>query len=266
MEIETGLWGAPTPVRLHRWPRPDARYVAVIVHGYGEHAGRYDRVVEALVGHGATVWAADHPGHGRSAGDRGLIESLDRLVADTATVVTDARNRHPGLPVVVIGQSLGGTVATRFTQQHGDELSALVLAAPVIGDNPYLRRLINQADIPEVSIDPALLSRDPMVGRLYSFDPLVWRRPIKRATLEALVKAVDDVASGGSLGSLPTLWLHGEDDSLAPLERTREAIEHIRGSNFEERLYPGARHEILNEINKDEVLADIKSFLDRVLD
>jgi alpha-beta hydrolase superfamily lysophospholipase len=116
-----------------------------------------------------------------------------------------------------------------------------------------------------VPINPSWLARDPEVGQRYLDDPLVWHGPFKRPTLEALVASIDRVASGGDLGSVPTLWIHGEEDPLAPLPQAREAVERIRGTQLEERVYREAKHEILNETNQDEVLADVIAFVERAL-
>jgi alpha-beta hydrolase superfamily lysophospholipase len=89
----------------------------------------------------------------------------------------------------------------------------------------------------------------------------VYHGPFQRVTLEQLFAAIDRVAQGPSFGDLPTLWIHGTDDQLVPLELTRPAIEHVRGSNLSERIYEGGRHESFNEINRDEVLGDVIAFL-----
>jgi alpha-beta hydrolase superfamily lysophospholipase len=263
MPFETEIQGAKGPIQLYRWDTDDPRYIAVLVHGYGEHAGRYEHVAEELVSRGAEVYAADHPGHGRSAGERALIEDVDDLAADTEHVVAAARETHPGLPLALIGHSLGGIVATRFAQMHPEQLSVLVLSGPAIGGNPDILGLVALPEIPEIPIDTTWLSRDPEVGARYAEDPLVWHGPFSRPTLEALVNAVEQVANGGDFGALPTLWMHGEEDPLCPLPQAREAIARVRGTQFEERIYPGARHEIFNETNKDEVLGDLTDFLDR---
>jgi alpha-beta hydrolase superfamily lysophospholipase len=266
MPFETEITGGPTPIRVYRWDADQPRYVAVLVHGYGEHAGRYVHVAQGLVGDGAVVYAADYPGHGRSDGERALITDVDDFSADTGRVIAHATEEHPDLPIALIGHSLGGIVATRFAQQHGDQLSALVLSGPAIGGNPDILGLVALPELPEVPIDPSWLSRDPEVGRAYAEDELVWHGPFKRPTLEAFVAAVDQVAGGGSLGSLPTLWIHGEHDPLAPLAQAREAIDRVRGDHLEERIYPEARHEIFNETNRDEVLRDVLTFIDRVVE
>ncbi len=262
---ESELQGARGRVVVHEWANPDARFVALLAHGYGEHAGRYDHVARRLVTEGAAVYAPDHLGHGRSDGERAHCEDGEDFSNDLHRVAELARAEHPGLPVVLLGHSMGGMIATRYAQKHQGELDALVLSGPAIGGNPALEMLLGMDPIPDVPIDPDVLSRDTTVGRAYGDDPLVWHGPFKRSMLQAMVTAVHAVADGPSLGDVPTLWIHGEEDQLVPLAVTREAIERVRGDRFEEKVYPGARHEVFNETNKDEVLDDVVAFIHRAL-
>ncbi|HXV93778.1 MAG TPA: alpha/beta hydrolase [Pseudonocardia sp.] len=247
------------------WPHPEPRYVALLCHGYGEHIGRYEHVADALVRHGAVVHGVDHAGHGRSEGERVLVADYEQVVEDFRGLADRAREHDPGLPVVLVGHSMGGMIAARYAQRFGDEPTALVLSGPVLGRWDAAAALLEPAEIPDVPIDPDTLSRDPAVGRAYAEDPLVWHGRFRRTTLEALVACLDRIRAGGRLGDLPTLWVHGEDDRLVPIDGTREGIEQLRGSRFEERVYPGARHEVFNETNADEVLGDVLAFLDRAL-
>ncbi len=265
MPTHTDLAGTRGRIVLHRWPNDDARYVTLIAHGYGEHAGRYGHVADRLVRHGAAVYAPDHLGHGRSEGERVLVERVDDMVDDLARVAQAAHGDHPDLPVVLLGHSMGGIVATRYAQRQADRLAALVLSGPAIGSNPAIEMLLTMDPVPELPIDPSALSRDPAVGRAYMADPLVWHGPFKAATLAAMVAAVRVIADGPSLAALPTLWLHGEDDPLTPLAETRAAVERVAGAHLESVVYPGARHEVLNETNRDEVVAAVTAFIDRSL-
>ncbi|MFI6501185.1 lysophospholipase [Nonomuraea typhae] len=258
----TGTRGALT---AREWPHPAPRYLAVLVHGYGEHAGRYEHVADLLVRHGAAVYAVDHMGHGKSAGERVLIHDFDEVVTDVHRLEEHARAAHPWVPVVVIGHSMGGLIAARYAQRYGADLAGLVLSGPVIGAWDVIGVLLAMDELPDIPIEPATLSRDPSVGAAYTADPLVWHGPFKRATLEAFARALAQIAEGGSLGSLPTLWIHGEDDQLVPLSGSRGGVEAIKGDDLTERIYPGARHEVFNETNKDEILAGVTAFVDRIL-
>jgi alpha-beta hydrolase superfamily lysophospholipase len=259
------LEGTRGRIVVHVWPNPDARYVALLAHGYGEHARRYDHVAERLAEHGAAVYAPDHHGHGRSDGERALVDDLEKGVEDLHRVAERAAADHEDLPTVLVGHSMGGLIAARYAQRFGSELSALVLSGPAIGGNPELEGLAELDPIPEVPIDPAVLSRDLAVGQAYADDPLVYHGPFRRETLLGLGAAVAAVAEGGTFGSLPTLWIHGEADELVPLVYTRPAADLVRGERFEEKIYPGARHEVFNETNKDEVLDDVLAFIARQL-
>jgi alpha-beta hydrolase superfamily lysophospholipase len=216
------------------------------------------------VDEGAAVYAPDFEGHGLSEGERARFETVDDLVDELASVDNAGRRAHPGLPAVLIGHSLGGLIATRFVQREHPELAALVLSGPFVGGNPQVEGLLTMDPLPEVPIDPTILSRDPAVGEAYAKDELVYHGPFHRATLEAIFAAVREVATGPGFGDLPTLWVHGEEDALAPLGVAREAMYRLRGSDFEEHVYPGAQHEVLNEINRGEVLEDVTRFLRRV--
>src|SRR3954447_9487589 len=191
---------------VHRWDAGDARYVVLLSHGYGEHARRYDHVAERLNADRAVVYAPDHFGHGRSDGERALAENLEGAVEDLHLVADRAAAEHAGLPQVLIGHSMGGLIAARYGQRYGSELAALVLSGPAVGGNPEIEALAELDPIPEVPIDPAVLSRDPAVGQAYADDPLVHHGPFRRETLLGFGAAVAAVAEGGSFGDLPTLW------------------------------------------------------------
>jgi alpha-beta hydrolase superfamily lysophospholipase len=263
--MSTAIEGGKGRLQLHRWGGENATFVAVIVHGLGEHAGRYEHVAAALVDKGAAVYAGDHHGHGASEGEKGLIEDIEPLVDDLARVVELAQGEHPDLPVVMVGHSLGGLIATRYAQRPDHGLTALVLSAPAVGANPDLIGLIELPEFPEIPIDPSVLSRDPEVGRRYAEDPLVYHGPLLKPTLLALGGAIQAVAEGPDFGDLPTLWLHGTEDFLVPIDAARPQVEHVGGSALEQKSYAGARHEIFNETNQDEVIADAVTFIERVL-
>ncbi|MCX4766474.1 lysophospholipase [Streptomyces sp. NBC_01275] len=259
------LAGDRGTITAHEWPHPRPRYVALVVHGYGEHVGRYQELADVLTAHGAAVFGPDHVGHGKSAGERVLIEDFEDVVADVHTVADLARTAHPDVPLVVVGHSMGGLVAARYAQRYGDELAALVLSGPVIGAWRTPGRLLAHDEIPDVPINPAALSRDPAVGAAYAADPLVWHGPMKRPTLEAFVRTLGTVTESGDVGPLPLLWLHGDDDRLVPLPDSRIGVQRLSGGALTERIYAGARHEVFCETNRAEVFADLIRFLDGVL-
>lgn len=263
--IEWTLAGHAGELAARTWPHQDPRWLAVLVHGYGEHIGRYFHVAEALAKAGAVVVGHDHVGHGRSTGERVLITDFEKVVDDLRAVLSCAQGGYPELPTVLIGHSIGGMIAARYTQRHQQDPSALVLSGPVLGTWNALDLLAYQ-EIPEIPIDSSTLSSDTAVGEAYLNDPLVWHGPFKRATLVALQECLRAINEGPPFGDeMPVLWMHGEDDDLVPVEDTRTGIDRLRGLGLLERIYPGARHEIFNEKNSAEVLDDLNSFVRNIL-
>lgn len=251
------------PLLTRMWESDDSGWIALIVHGYGEHSGRYQWLAEELVSKGAAVCAPDLIGHGRSPGDRAMFSNASSVVADLETIRQTMVAEHPDLPVVLFGHSLGGMFAVRYAQTHQQHLAALVLSSPVLGTWHTLD-LLECDQIPDVPIDPTTLSRDPEVGRRYSEDPLVWHGKFKRPTLKTIDRCLQNINDGPAL-RIPTLWIHGEEDELVPEADTRTGIDRVRGPEFQEHIYPGARHELFNETNRDDVINDVGAFLTRQL-
>lgn len=257
----TTVAGCRGELALHTWAAQQPSFVTVLAHGYAEHAGRHGHVAARLVEAGGVVYAPDHIGHGRSAGERAHVELLEDMVTDLGTIAKQAAGEHPDLPVVVIGHSMGGVIATRYVQRGAGPVDALVLSGPVIGGNAAMFALLEMDPMPDVPLDPAALSRDPAVGAAYAADPLVYHGPLRRETLEAFRDEAATIAAGPGLGDLPTLWIHGELDPLAPLAETRAAFDRIGGSVLQQKVYDGALHEIFLETNADEVLDDVVAFV-----
>jgi alpha-beta hydrolase superfamily lysophospholipase len=247
-------------IAARRWSGGRADYVVLLVHGYGEHLGRYEWVAEQLVADGAVVYANDHVGHGRSEGERVLIDDFGPVMLDVHLLEARARDDHPHAPIVLIGHSMGGMIAARYAQRYGDGLACIVLSGPVLGTWAAATALLAAEEIPDDPIDPSTLSRDPAVGAAYVADPLVWHGPFQRRTLVGITQCLDVIKLGGAVDN-PILWLHGEEDPLVPIEGTRSGWRELAGRRAEAKSYPGARHEIFNETNRDEVIADVIRFI-----
>jgi alpha-beta hydrolase superfamily lysophospholipase len=248
-------------VQVRRWPAADPRRLVVLVHGYGEHIGRYEHVAQALAARGSTVVGPDHVGHGRSAGERVLVESFEPIVDDLHALVQAERG---DLPVVMVGHSMGGLIAIRYAQRHRADLAGLVLSGPAVGLAPVMQPWLAAPELPSDPLDATALSRDPAVGEAYVADPLVYHGGWKRPTLEAFVAADQAIAAGPGFGDLPLLYVHGADDPLVPVALARPIVESLAGPNSELRVLEGARHEVFNELGKQEVIDLVASFAERV--
>ena len=147
-----------------------------------------------------------------------------------------------------------------LSHEEGKAVSRLIdLEAELEGD-PSERTLLAADEIPDAPIDPSTLSRDDAVGEAYVADPLVWHGPFKRQTLEAIQETLAMIRFAGAVDD-PILWLHGEADQLVPIADTRWGWESLAGRHASAKSYPGARHEIFNETNQDEVLDDVIAFI-----
>jgi alpha-beta hydrolase superfamily lysophospholipase len=248
-------------VQVRRWPADDPARLVVLVHGYGEHVGRYEHVAQELAARGSAVVGPDHVGHGLSEGEAALVEDFEAVVDDLRAVVHDARD---DLPVVMVGHSMGGLIAIRYAQHHREDLAGLVLSGPAVGLSPVMREWLAAPELPSDPIDVTTLSRDPEVGEAYAADPLVYHGGWKRPTLEAFVAADRAIAEGPGFGDLPLLYVHGADDRLVPVALARPVVERLAGPDSEFRVIEGARHEVFNELDQDDTIGLVASFAERV--
>lgn len=258
------LQGSHGTVYYRRWVEAaPIRRIVLVIHGYAEHGGRYAHVAEALTAVGAAVYAGDHAGHGRSDGERALITDFERAVDDLRRLAGIARAEHPGVPLVLVGHSMGGLLAGRFAQRWPEEVAGVAFCGAVIGDWAWARRVLAQPELPYIEFDPAALSRDPAVGVAYASDPLVYHGQYKRGLLEAEVAALDRFQADIGRLDMPVLFLHGSEDPFVPHERSLQAVRDMATDDVTIRTYQGARHEVLNESNRAEVIADLTAWIGR---
>jgi len=239
-----------TTLVTHHWDPPGPpRSVVVLVHGLGEHGGRYHHVGEMLAARGHAVTATDLRGFGASGGHRAHTGDWEHHLDDLAGDIAAARARR--VPVTLLGHSLGGLVALSYALSDRPAPDLLVLSAPAI-DNDLPRSKQVAARIlgriaPKLSIPNGLrgeqLSRDPAVGERYFSDPLVLTRTTTGYGRHAL-RAADRTRAGLDRLRLPTLVLHGGDDDIIP-PRISATLAALPG--VERREFSGFRHEIFNE-------------------
>lgn len=265
----TGVGGLALHAEAWLPDAPPARIV-VIAHGLAEHIGRYQALAEWFVARGYGVYALDHRGHGRSAGRRANIDRFAYLVSDLDTLVQSAARAHPGAPITLLGHSMGGAIAFAYAAQHPERLRALVLSAPALGapSAPPLQvwvarrlsRLLPNLGV--LTLPAAAISRDPAVVQAYETDPLVYRGSIPARTAAELLTAMEWFPSVARSVRLPVLVLHGTADTLVPLDATGPVVEGIGSGDKTLRRYEGLYHEVFNEPERAQVLADLGAWLD----
>jgi alpha-beta hydrolase superfamily lysophospholipase len=257
--------GSEGEVHYERWDPVDTpRRIVVIVHGYAEYAARYDHVARVLAEQDAVVCAEDHLGHGRSNGERALITDFEHVIDDLRTLLDITLEEHPGLPVVMVGHSMGGLLAARFAQRFPGELRGVVFLGAVIGDWDWARDALAQPELPEGAADLSGMSRDPVAVEAYASDPLIYHGRYKRPLLEAEVIALDRFEEQIDRLTMPVLFCHGTQDPFVDYRTSLAAVEAMPSTDRTIRLYDGARHELVNEVNRDEVIAEVAAFVARV--
>lgn len=259
---------------FHRaWLPAESEMALALVHGFGEHSGRYEELASWLARRGVAVHAFDLRGHGRTAGRRGHAASFDLLLDDVATMIDRVSVEHPGLPRVLLGHSMGGLLATAFVCERKPDIDRLVVSGPALALSPdisrvrlvlaqWLRRILPTLAL-DAGLDPNGLSRDPEVVRRYESDPLVHGR-ISAALAAGMLDAQARTAASAASVGVPMLLLHGEDDPLCLVQGSRDFFEALpadRVSGSRLRTYPGLKHEIFNEPERLQVYGDLFAWL-----
>ncbi len=261
---------ATTLRTLHWAPVGEPWAVALIVHGLGEHAGRYETVAAALTEAGIDVHGYDHRGFGGSSGFRAYVDHWTQLHDDLANRVEATRAERPGLPLVVYAHSLGGLVATGYVVPgEGRPLpDLLVLSAPAIEavQPAWKKRLasILAGIVPRMQLGNGLgkdgLSRDPSVQAKVDADPLCIGTSTVRFGAEAFAEQdrLRGLLPGLAAMPVPTYVLHGSDDPIVPV-RSSEVLGAKGGVT--RRVWPGLRHECHHEPEHHEVLAAVVAWI-----
>lgn len=267
-------------LRLHArlWVADAPRAVVVVAHGFGEHAGCYDHVARALVpAAGVDLLAADQRAHGRSPGRRGVVGRYDELTADLVAALEFAGRERPGLPRFVLGHSNGGQLALRAALDPGvgPAIAGLILSNPSVKlavrvprwKLSLARFLLRHA--PRVTLSahlkPEDLSRDPAMQARRRADRLVHGR-ISAPLYFGMVDGGPLLADRAGAIRQPVLMILGGSDPVIDPEASRDLFDRLGAPDKTLLLFPGMRHEPLNELGREKVFEDIAAWLNHRLD
>lgn len=270
--------GIDGEIHYRWWSAPEPSWVVLLAHGFGDHTGGWGRYAARLVAAGGAVVACDHRGHGLSDGPRAVIEDFD-VVAQEYLGVLEVAPFPASTPVVLAGHSMGGLIAARAATLRPEAARGVVLSATQLGAWPVGESVLSAITRgepipaeagghilldPDTTFDPTTLSRDRTFTDSFEGDELRYIGPFPVETLRAWLafgkrwEALPD----GAL-ELPTLYLHGSADPMLSHQVSVSTLARIVRADLEVRIFPGARHSIYNETNRDEVFDVLTRFLSR---
>jgi alpha-beta hydrolase superfamily lysophospholipase len=243
---------------VQEWPLPfhlAQRGTVIIVHGLGEHAGRYDHVARRLNDWGFSVRGYDQFGHGESGGARGGLPSDGRLLDDLAEIVDSTRRRmEPGTPLLLLGHSMGGLVAARFVSLAMRPVEGLVLSSPALNPGLSAVQKFLLATLPSIApslrvnngVKPHFISHDQAVVSAYLADPLVHDR-ISARLARFVARTGPEVVASASQWKVPTLLLYAGDDRLLNAQGSRDFAARAPKATVQSQCFDKLYHEIFNE-------------------
>jgi acylglycerol lipase len=275
-KINMGVFLAEDRVRVfyQSWQVEKPKAILFISHGLGEHSGRYGNIVEALEGKGVSIYAPDHRGSGKSGGIRGHSDDFAKYYKDMKYVVEEAiKKENPGVPIFLLGHSLGGLIAAHYAMNYPEDLRGLILSAPALFSTiplPAWKTFfgkIGAALKPRLTvsneINANLLSTDPEVVKEYLQDPLVHDK-VSTLFFQEYQKAAQQAADRASELSLPLLLVHGTDDKIISIKSSEHIYDNARSTDKQKAFFEGLYHETMNE-RPEERQKVLKTIVDWIL-
>ena len=249
-------------------PEGEPKATLVVVHGLGEHSGRYGNVVDWFVPKGYAVYAFDLRGFGRSPGPRGYINEWAEYRQDVQAFLEFVREQGPGQTIFLLGHSMGGLIVLEYVLHHPEGLAGVIASGPALDVDipPFLMMLskVLSGILPRLAfntgLDATAISRDPAVVDAYVNDPLVHSQSTPRFGIE-FPRAIEWTQAHAAEMQIPCLIVHGGDDQLVPPEGSRIFYENMTIADKERQVYEGYYHEVFNDIGKEKVLAAVETWV-----
>jgi alpha-beta hydrolase superfamily lysophospholipase len=260
------------PLYYQAWIPADHRQkkaVLINLHGLGDHSGLYPNLAGYFPVRGVAVYAFDMRGNGRSPGQRAYLESWKEYRGDLHAFVGGVRAWEPGVPIFLLGNSLGGLVVLDYVLHHPDQVEGVIAAAPVLGEvgvAPFLMALgrIMSRVVPRFSLNVGMdltgLARDRSIIEAVLADPLFHRRGTARLSTE-VVAAITRVQQLAANLAVPLLILHGSADRMVPPDGSRTFMTKVRYRDRELKEYPGAYHGLFADVGYEGVLRDVEQWI-----
>lgn len=254
---------------VRSWVPPRPRAVVVLCHGFNSHSGYYAWAGEQLVARGFATYALDLRGRGRSDGERFYVERMADYADDIGHVVTTAKARHAGVGAFLLGHSAGGVASCLYVLEHQSELSGFIcesfafqLPAPdfALAVMKGLSHLAPHAHVLRLKNED--FSRDQGVVEQMNADPLIAHETQPTRTIAELARADERLEQGFSRITLPLLILHGSADRATKPQGSRRFQEAAGAKDKTLKIYDGHYHDLLNDLGKEQVMADVLAWLE----
>jgi acylglycerol lipase len=273
MNIETGKFtGCNNTSLFYQSYTPEAsiKAVLIVVHGLADHSGRFANVAKRFVPLGYAVYAFDMRGHGQSEGKRGTIDSVSCCIEDIHAFRQIVSGKHPGKKIFLLGHSIGGTVSVAYTVKHQNDISGLILSAPVMTPGrsfspavvaiaKFLAKIAPGMGIQKISAQA--ISRDTGIVQAYINDPLVFHGPLTASQGIRMMKEMEALRRQIPTIALPLLVLYGTADKISDPESSTIIAANAGSTDKTIRAYDGLYHEIFNEPESPRVFQDIQDWL-----
>lgn len=274
MDISHQLMTAPDGLTLRTitWQGDVSnRGLVIVVHGYAEYAGRYHHVAADLTAAGYTVCGIDHRGHGESQGERVYFPAFKTPVQDLALFIEKMRATHQPEKWFIFGHSMGTLLTLKYLLDYQPPIDGVILSGTAVNlDELAPEPIIRLAGVvarfaPRLRFIPPLssdtLSTNPKTIAAYDSDPLIDRGVMRGSLLHAMIQTGREIRERIQTITVPLLMLHGEDDTVTPVSGSHFVYEHATSDDKSLHIFSGMRHEIVNELEKDRVLAIIQQWL-----
>lgn len=255
-------------------PKTTTKGSIIIVHGLGEHSGRYKNVINHLLPKGFAIYGFDLIGHGKSEGPREFVQQYEDFPETLTIYKNKVKSWQPEKPLFLLGHSMGGLIATDYLIDHSNELTGAIISAPLITVPGNISKFtiisgkILSWIAPKLgitAIDPTAISRDPEVVNEYINDPLVFRGKTSARLSVELLKAIMRVNDHVDKIEIPFMVLQGSEDRLVNPDGARMLYEGANSQDKILKVYKGLFHEVFNEPEREMVLSDVADWLNRRL-
>lgn len=240
----------------------EPKAVILIVHGLAEHCGRYDYVTSKLNNLKYNIYRFDNRGHGKSDGDKIYIDDYNKFVDDVDEIIELVKAENKNKQVYILGHSMGGMISTIYGINHPKKVDGIIISAGVTCDNANLMT-------PNINLDPhhmvdnklsSLICTNREIVDNYNNDPLVAHK-ISGSMFIECNKAINYIKKNMHNFNYPVFILHGSDDKIVDKQDSITLFENINSRYKKIKIYAGMYHEILNEFERDEVIADINNWI-----